>query len=176
MLLWAIVPTTITNWWKWSSTIYVTNFARPSKTMSKLIRTSPILLTIRWVDRIYASKWNKLYRCVFFLLQITDVQLQIGIPDEITKTDAFVNAYYKEFLYSKMHFIDHLESHWSFERKKIEEQLSARSRTEKLISNLFPMTDTEQRHRLVQYSVDLNTIIVSEQAVHKPYFHHKYPM
>lgn len=74
-----------------------------------------------------------------------------------------------------MFFIDHLESYWNFKRKKIEEQLSATNRTEKLIAHLFPMTDTE-RHRLVQFSVDLNTIIVSEQAVHKPYFHHKYPM
>lgn len=76
-----------------------------------------------------------------------------------------------------MNFIDHLESRWSFERKKIEEQLSStRNRTEKLIAHLFPINDADRRHRLVQYSVDLNTIIVSEQAVHKPYFHHKYPM
>lgn len=42
------------------------------------------------------------------------------------------------------------------------------------MASLYPAYGQERQ--LVQYSIDLHAVVVSEQAVHKPYFHHKYPL
>lgn len=51
------------------------------------------------------------------------MQLQIGIPLSALRSAKYVNRYYDEFLFNKMNFIEHLESRWNFEKKKLEERL-----------------------------------------------------
>lgn len=47
------------------------------------------------------------------------------------KTDTYLNGYYSDFFWRKMHFIDNLESHWSFQKQKMEDQLKSDNRTDK---------------------------------------------
>lgn len=45
------------------------------------------------------------------------------------------------------------------------------------IAQLYPAPINGQEQRAsAQYSIDMNAVTVSELAIHKPYFHHKYPM
>lgn len=69
--------------------------------------------------------------------QLSKVRLHIGLPVGATKTAAFVNTYFADFLWRKLNFIDHLESRWTFSKKKMEEQLVARNLTEKYMNNLI---------------------------------------
>lgn len=104
------------------------------------------------------------------------LQLHVGLPADVVETTAYVNAYYADFLWRKLNFIEHLESRWSFAKRKMEDQLVPTKPSDRIVSNLYPAFGAEQRRELVQYSSDLHAIVVAEQAVHRPYFHHKYPL
>lgn len=66
-----------------------------------------------------------------FTVQLSHVRLHIGLPGDATQSVALVNSYFADFLWRKLNFIDHLESRWTFSKKKMEEQLVARNITDR---------------------------------------------
>lgn len=59
------------------------------------------------------------------------MKLHFGIPKEITKSDAYLNKYYADFMWRKSNLMGDLEPYWNFKVKKMEEQLIAMNETEK---------------------------------------------
>lgn len=109
--------------------------------------------------------------------KLATLELHVGLPADVVASPGYVNAYYADFLWRKLNFIEHLESRWTFAKRKMEDQLVPTNRSERVVSSLYPAFGAEQsRGQLVQYSIDLHAIVVAERAVHRPYFHHKYPL
>lgn len=110
------------------------------------------------------------------------LELHVGLPRDVVDSTAYVNTYYADFLWRKLNFIDHLESRWSFAKRKMEDQMVATNRSDRIVAALYPSFGVNEDGakisggRLVQYSIDLHAIVVAERAVNRPYFHHKYPM
>lgn len=136
--------------------------------------------------------------------QLAAMKLEIGIPSNILKDEEYLNKFYKDFYWRKLHFSDNLEYYWMFMKKKMEMMLEPMNATDKWVSifvsrnlllpmrwmhknnkfllwtfrtiaNLYSVTGNDDS-QLVHYSIDLNTIIVSNRALDKPFFHYKYPM
>ncbi|KAG4075956.1 hypothetical protein HA402_003782 [Bradysia odoriphaga] len=107
--------------------------------------------------------------------KLSQMKLQIGIPSELLKDEEYLNKFYKEFYWRKLHFLDNLEHHWTFVKRKMEVMMEPMNVTDKIIANLYSPAGSND-NQLVQYSIDLNTIIVSNRAVEKPFFHFKYPI
>ncbi|KAJ6637055.1 Protein gone early [Pseudolycoriella hygida] len=97
------------------------------------------------------------------------------INTKILKDGDYLNKYYKDFYWRKIRFLNNLEYRWEFAKKKMETLLEPMNETDKIIANLYTLPG-DNANLLVQYSIDLNMIIVSKRAVERPYFHHKYPI
>lgn len=119
--------------------------------------------------------------------QLASVQLHVGLPASVRRSAAYVNEYFGELLVSKINFLDHLESRWTFAKRKMEEMLTgggggndgqqhSTRHTQQMVASLYPPLGTERRSGLAEYSAELHAVVVAERAVHQPYFHHKYPM
>lgn len=59
------------------------------------------------------------------------LELHVGLPTDAVAGPAYVNAYYADFMWRKLNFIDHLESRWTFAKRKMEEQLVPTNRSNK---------------------------------------------
>lgn len=59
------------------------------------------------------------------------MKLQIGIPDDLLNNEEYLNKFYKDFYWRKLHFLDNLEYHWMFMKKKMEMMLEPMNVTDK---------------------------------------------
>ncbi|GAB0089349.1 Endothelin-converting enzyme 1 [Sergentomyia squamirostris] len=106
---------------------------------------------------------------------LSAIALQIGIPDDATHRDEFVNNYYTDFTPQRLYFLNNLRHRWKFIKARMEAKLTNQTRAEKLIDVLYPLTEEEDQ-RFVQFHPGLNTIVVSRKALRRPYFHQNYPI
>lgn len=67
----------------------------------------------------------------FITSKLSSMKLQIGIPSDLLNNDKYLNQFYKEFYWRKLHFLDNLEYHWAFMKKRME-------------ITLEPMNDTDR--------------------------------
>lgn len=63
--------------------------------------------------------------------QLNKVQLHIGLPEEAVASTAYVNAFFAQFMFHKLNFIEKLESRWSFAMRTRELQMVAKNATDK---------------------------------------------
>lgn len=120
-----------------------------------------------WIDTKFSDFVN--YR-------LSNIRLQLGIPQKILRDHAYVQQYYHEFIINEMNFMKNLEQDFNIEKKLLGNLLKGNLTEEDRI--VFEMFSTTRNldNRKIKYLKDLNMVIVDREILREPYYHYKYPL
>jgi hypothetical protein len=120
-----------------------------------------------WIDAKFSDFVN--YR-------LSNIRLQLGIPQKILREHAYIQQYYHEFIINEMNFMKNLEQDFNIEKKLLGNLLKGNLTEEDRI--VFEMFSTTRNldNRKIKYLKDLNMVIVDRETLREPYYHYKYPL
>ncbi|XP_053698382.1 protein gone early [Sabethes cyaneus] len=128
---------------------------------------------------IINTNWVNEKLTKFVTDKLSMMRVQIGIPEELLKSEKVVNDYYNELILDELVFVDGVISQWGFAKLAMDRMLGNLTEGERIVSELFPPVSFGVRRDPVahmKYSIGLNMLIISREKTREPYFHHKYPL
>lgn len=111
--------------------------------------------------------------------KLSMMRVQIGIPEELLKSERTVNEFYNDVVLDELLFVDNVVTHWEFVKKRMDRMMDNGTENERIAAELFPPSTFGSRRPPVanlKYSVGLNMVIISREKTREPYFHYKYPL
>lgn len=120
-----------------------------------------------WIDTKFSDFVN--YR-------LSNIRLQLGIPQSILRNHNYIQQYYHEFIINEINFMGNIQQHWNIEKKILGNLLKGNLTEENRV--VFEMFSTSRNgdNRKVKYLKDLNLVIVDREIMRPPYYHYKYPL
>lgn len=120
-----------------------------------------------WIDSKFSDFVN--YR-------LSNIRLQLGIPQSILRNHNYVQQYYHEFIINEINFMGNIQQHWNIEKKILGNLLKGNLTEDHRI--VFEMFSTSRNgdNRKVKYLKDLNLVIVDRSIIRPPYYDYKYPL
>lgn len=120
-----------------------------------------------WIDSKFSDFVNR---------RLSNIRLQLGIPQSILRNHNYVQQYYHEFIINEINFMGNIQQHWNIEKKILGNLLKGNLTEENRI--VFEMFSTSRNgdNRKVKYLKDLNLVIVDREIMRPPYYHYKYPL
>ncbi|XP_055528240.1 protein gone early [Wyeomyia smithii] len=128
---------------------------------------------------IINTNWVNEKLTKFVTDKLSMMRVQIGIPEELMKSEKMVNDYYNELVLDELVFVDGVISQWGFAKLAMDRMLGNLTESERIVSELFPPVPFGIRRDPVphmKYSIGLNMLIISREKTREPFFHHKYPL
>lgn len=120
-----------------------------------------------WIDSKFADYVN--YR-------LSNIRLQLGIPQKILRDLNYVQQYYREFIINEINFMKNVEQHWNIEKKIFGNLVKGDlSEEDRVVFEMFASSRNEDKRR-IKYLKDLNMVIVDRDVLREPYYHYKYPL
>ncbi|EDS26161.1 conserved hypothetical protein [Culex quinquefasciatus] len=111
--------------------------------------------------------------------KLSMMRVQIGIPEELLKSERTVNEFYNDVVLDELLFVDNVVTHWEFVKKRMDRMMDNGTDNERIAAELFPPSTFGSRRTPVanlKYSVGLNMVIIAKEKTREPYFHYKYPL
>lgn len=120
-----------------------------------------------WID----SKFSE-----FVNYRLSNIRLQLGIPQSVLRNHNYVQQYYRDFILNEINFMRNVEQHWNIEKKILGSLLKGNMTEEnRIVYEMFSSTRNGD-NRKMKYLKDLNMVIVDRETLREPYFHYKYPL
>lgn len=120
-----------------------------------------------WIDSKFSDYVNH---------RLSNIRLQIGIPQKILKDHQYVQQYYREFIINEINFMKNIEQHWNIEKKILGNLLKGElSEEDRIVFEMFSSTRFGDNRR-IKYLKDLNMVIVDREILREPYYNYKYPV
>lgn len=123
-----------------------------------------------------ASSWIDPKFSDFVNYRLSNIRLQLGIPQNILRNSNYVQQYYHEFIINEINFMRNIEQHWNIEKKILGYLLKGNLTEENRV--VFEMFSTSRNgdNKKVKYLKDVNLVIVDREILREPYYHYKYPL
>lgn len=120
-----------------------------------------------WIDTKFSD---------FVNIRLSNIRLQLGIPQSILRNHNYVQQYYHEFIINEINFMRNIEQHWSIEKKILGSLLKGNlSEENRIVFEMFSSSRNGDNRKL-KYLKDLNLVIVDREIMREPYYHYKYPL
>lgn len=120
-----------------------------------------------WIDAKFSDFVN--YR-------LSNIRLQLGIPQSILRNSNYIQQYYHEFIINEINFMQNIEQHWNIEKKILGNLLKGNLTEEnRIVFEMFSSSRNGDKKKL-KYLKDLNLVLVDRSLLREPYYHYKYPL
>jgi hypothetical protein len=120
-----------------------------------------------WIDSKFAEYVNG---------RLSNIRLQIGIPQRILRDLDYVQNYYREFIINEINFMRNVEQHWSIEKKILGNLVKTDlNEDDRIVYEMFS-SSRDDDNRKIKYLKDLNMVIIDRETLREPYYHYKYPL
>ncbi|XP_055623689.1 protein gone early isoform X2 [Toxorhynchites rutilus septentrionalis] len=111
--------------------------------------------------------------------KLSRMRIQIGIPNDLLKSEQTLGEYYRELYMPEFLFMDNIVAQWESAKTTMNRLMGNVTEGERIIAELYPPIASGGRKAPVanmKYSISLNMVIISRQKLREPYFHIKYPL